>query len=116
MELVFKIIIVLTALLSYHCFSDSIQAFSINGILFPNLKIQLLAWPRVWQLLDWDVGYLIGKKVLISRPRWSRGNLLASRSKVRGFKFGLGRWVFFQDVEILSTSPPGGSLSWGSRV
>ena len=23
---------------------------------------------------------------------------------------------FFQDVKILSTSPPGGSLSWGSRV
>ena len=24
--------------------------------------------------------------------------------------------VFFQDVKILSTSPPGGTLSWGSRV
>ena len=24
--------------------------------------------------------------------------------------------VFFQDVKILSTSPPGGILSWGSRV
>ena len=23
---------------------------------------------------------------------------------------------FFQDVKILSTSPPGGNLSWGSRV
>ena len=23
---------------------------------------------------------------------------------------------FFQDVNILSTSPPGGTLSWGSRV
>ena len=23
---------------------------------------------------------------------------------------------FFQDVKILSTSPPGGTLSWGSRV
>ena len=36
------------------------------------------------------------------RPRWSRGNVLDSRSKVR--------------VNILSTSPPGGTLSWGSRV
>ena len=24
--------------------------------------------------------------------------------------------VFIQDVKILSTSPPGGALSWGSRV
>ena len=23
---------------------------------------------------------------------------------------------FFQDVKILNTSPPGGTLSWGSRV
>ena len=23
---------------------------------------------------------------------------------------------FFQDVKILNTSPPGGNLSWGSRV
>ena len=23
---------------------------------------------------------------------------------------------FFQDVKILSTSPPGGTLSWGSRI
>ena len=29
-----------------------------------------------------------------SRPRWSRGNVLASRSKVRGFKPGWGRSIF----------------------
>ena len=40
---------------------------------------------------------------------------LASRSKVRGFKSGEVDG-FFQDVKILSTSPPGGTLSWGSRV
>ena len=28
------------------------------------------------------------------RPRWSRGNVLASRSKVRGFKPSWGRWTF----------------------
>ena len=28
------------------------------------------------------------------RPRWSRGNVLASRSKVRGFKSGWGPWIF----------------------
>ena len=28
------------------------------------------------------------------RPRWFRGNVLASRSKVRGFKPGWGRWIF----------------------
>ena len=46
------------------------------------------------------------------RPRWSRGNLLASRSKVRGFKPGWDRWIF-QEVKILITSPPGGTLNWG---
>ena len=47
---------------------------------------------------------------ILSRPRWSRGTVLASRSKVR--------WLdgFFQDVKSLSTSPPGGTLSWVSRV
>ena len=28
------------------------------------------------------------------RPSWSRGNVLALRSKVRGFKSGWGRWIF----------------------
>ena len=29
------------------------------------------------------------------RPQWSRGNVLASRSKVRELKSGWGRWIFF---------------------
>ena len=37
------------------------------------------------------------------------------RSKVRSFKPGWGRWIF-QDVKILSTSPPGGTLGKESRV
>ena len=41
---------------------------------------------------------------------WSRGNVLASRSKVPTEVNG-----FFQDLKILSTSPPGGTLSWGSE-
>ena len=51
--------------------------------------------------------------ILQSRPRWSRGNVLASRfagsnpAEIDGF---------FQDVKILSTRPPGGILSWGFRV
>ena len=45
-----------------------------------------------------------------SRPQWSRGNVLASRSKVHGLNPDLGDG-FFQDVKILSTSPPGGTLS-----
>ena len=28
-----------------------------------------------------------------SRPRWSQGNVLASRSEIRGFKSGWGRWI-----------------------
>ena len=47
-----------------------------------------------------------------SRPR---GNVLASRSKVRGSNPAEVDG-FFQDVKILSTSPPEGTLSWGSRV
>ena len=35
---------------------------------------------------------------------------LASRSKIREFKPGWGRWIF-QEVKILSTSPPGGTES-----
>ena len=27
-------------------------------------------------------------------PRWSRDNVIASVSNVRGFKSGLGRWIF----------------------
>ena len=30
----------------------------------------------------------------ICRPLWSRGNVLASRSKVRGFQPDWGRWIF----------------------
>ena len=45
----------------------------------------------------------------------SRGNVLASRSKVRRLKPGWGD-RFFQDVKILSTSPPWGTLSRGSQV
>ena len=46
------------------------------------------------------------------RPWWSQGNVLASRSKVRGF---IPAEVngFFHNVKILSTSPPGETLSWG---
>ena len=33
-------------------------------------------------------------KGYLSRPRWSRGNVLASRSKVPGFKYVWGRWIF----------------------
>ena len=46
------------------------------------------------------------------RPRWSRGNVLASRSKVREFK-PTEVDGFFQDVKILSTSLPGGTLRLG---
>ena len=46
---------------------------------------------------------------------WSRGNVLASRSKVHGFKPDWCRWLF-QDVIILSTSPSGVTFSWGFRV
>ena len=52
---------------------------------------------------------------LLQGVLWSRGNVLASRSKVRGFK-PTEVDGFFQDVKILSTSPLGGTLGWGSRV
>ena len=47
----------------------------------------------------------------LCRPRWSQGNVLVSRSKVRGFKPGWG-WLMFSGRK----NPPGGNLSWGYRV
>ena len=47
--------------------------------------------------------------------RWSPGNVLASRSKVRGFKSGWGRWIF-SGRKNPEHNPSGGTLSWGSRV
>ena len=46
-----------------------------------------------------------------SQPRWSRGNVLAPRTKVSGSN-PTEVDGFFQDVKILSTCPPGGTLSW----
>ena len=34
--------------------------------------------------------------LILCRPQWSQGNVLASRSEVRRFKPGWGRWVFFR--------------------
>ena len=50
-----------------------------------------------------------------SRPQWSLGNVLAPRSKARG-SIPAEVDEFFQDVKILSTIPPGGTLSLGPRV
>ena len=44
----------------------------------------------------------------------SRGNVLSSRSEVCGFKPGWGRWIFFQDVIILTT-PGISSLRFQAR-
>ena len=52
--------------------------------------------------------------VMKCQPWRSCGNMLASRSKVRRFKPGWGRWIF-QNVKILSTSPPG-SRVWHFRL
>ena len=57
-------------------------------------------------------GWVNANLVVVSRPQWSWGNVLTLRSKVRRFKPSWGHG-FFQDVKILSTSPPGGTLSWG---
>ena len=51
----------------------------------------------------------------LCRPRWSRGTVPASRLKVRRTNPAEVDG-FFQDLKLLSTSPPGGTLSWGSRV
>ena len=51
----------------------------------------------------------------LSRPRWSRVTCLP-----QGPRFTCSNPAevdgFFQNVKILSTSPPGGTVSWGSRV
>ena len=45
--------------------------------------------------------------LLVSRPRWSRGNVGSNPANFD---------IFLQDVKILSTSPQGGTLGRGSRV
>ena len=50
---------------------------------------------------------LFPKGYKLTDPRWSWGNVLASRS--------WSRWIS-QDVQILIRSPLGGTLSWGYRV
>ena len=72
----------------------------------------------IWEYskLFWVFRKRPGFKIFSSSPRWSRGNVLASRSNVRGFKPDWARWVFCQNVKNLSPIPPGGTLSWGSRV
>ena len=47
--------------------------------------------------LDFKLKYKLQRYlsiIITSRPRWSRGNVLASRSKVRGFKPDWCRWMF----------------------
>ena len=62
----------------------------------------LLAGPRVWQRVliskfcnyFVNYSYILKYMLQLSRPRWSWGNVLASRSKVCGFKPGWGLWIF----------------------
>ena len=56
---------------------------TFNGRLRPKLLLLILILLLLLLLL-----------LLYCRPRWSRGNVLASRSKVRGFKPSRGRWIF----------------------
>ena len=53
-------------------------------------------------------------KLLISR--WYRGNVLVSRSKVRGFKPGWGRWIFSGRKSPEHKSSGRGSQVWDFRL
>ena len=55
----------------------------------PSGKKMLLRLNPLWKLLELCRSYLSD-----CRPRWSQGNVLASRSKVCGFKPNWGRWIF----------------------
>ena len=60
----------------------------------------------IWKWFTFpDTFYILILVLFLCRPRWSRVNVVFSRSKVRGFKPGWGRW------KILSTGLPGGTLS-----
>ena len=54
-----------------------------------------------------DIYFLSG---ILFMCLWSRGNMPVSRSKLYGFKLGWGWWIF-QNGKVLSTGPPGGSLT-----
>ena len=63
--------------------------FTLKGIRFIyNIYTRIiLIERRSFQLMRYS--YFI-----VCRPRWSRGNVLASRSKVSRFKPHWGRWIF----------------------
>ena len=74
----------------------------------------LLPWRAHVNFLD-----LITLTILVERYKLWRSSLWSLLHSLfceyRSKKSGWGRWIF-QDVKILSTSPPGETLSWGSRV
>ena len=47
-----------------------------------------------YRIISVDNNKMTKLPCLLSRPRWSRGNVLASGSKVRGFKPDWGQWIF----------------------
>jgi hypothetical protein len=42
--------------------------------------------------------------MLLSRPRWSSGSVLATGLKVHGFKLGRGRWILKGKKDRLTSS------------
>ena len=49
------------------------------------LKIMSALVNKIYMSGDWSKNF-VDVTMIACRPRWSRGNVLASRSKVRGFK------------------------------
>ena len=81
--------------------------FWVHCLTFPSSCSQ---YGSVIMLLD-----LLHTMQNLSRPRWSRGNVIASRSEVRGFKPDWGRSIFSgrKNPEHKSSRR---DLSWGSWV
>ena len=82
------------------------------------LSLLIPAHMKPWKQMSDTLSYNYKNthySLTLCRPRWSRGNVLASSSKFRGFKPGWDRLIF-SGRKILSTSLPGGTLSYGFRV
>ena len=78
------------------------------------LLLQLrLSWACYVARMEEGIGYfkILTSKSTGSRPRWSRGYVLASRSKVHGFKSGWGRWIFFSGRDFML-----GARVWDFRL
>ena len=105
------------------CYVKFLPLYQSYGRLTGSL-VHVLEWVRVFDShtstilkVDyvWNSLRIWKLKYIKQSHRRPRGNMLASRSKFRRAKPDWGRWIFSWRKNLF-TSPPGGTLGWGSQV